>query len=559
MPKLTDLPLQAAAKAQQYAERGSAELHYLLKMLEAGAFKLEPPQNIAAMVADIRRWGEFGMIPALNARRTPNGTAIIDDDGEVTFKELDEAAHEVANGLLAMGVKGGDGVAILARNHRWFLMAVYGAARAGARIILLNSEFSGPQIKEVAEREGAKVIIYDDEYCQAVSRADPELGKLRALGKNPDKDEPSGSTDETLEDLIARSSGKPAPKATKHSSIIILTSGTTGTPKGANRSTPPTLAPIGGVLSHVPFKSGEVTSLPAPMFHALGFLHATIAMMLGSTLVLRRRFKPPTVLADIEEHKVTAMVVVPVMLSRILDSLDAMERKPDLSSLRIVFVSGSQLGGELATRALKDLGPVIYNLYGSTEIAFATIARPKDLSINPATVGPVVKGVKVKILDDNGDELPQGEVGRIFVGNFFPFEGYTGGGGKQIIDGLMSSGDVGYFDEHGLLYVSGRDDEMIVSGGENVFPAEVEDLISGHPDVIEATALGVEDNEWGHRLRAFVVKVEGASVDEDTIKTYVKDHLARYKVPREVVFLDELPRNPTGKILKRELRDIQTD
>ena len=163
----------------------------------------------------------------------------------------------------------------------------------------------------------------------------------------------------------------------------------------------------------------------------------------------------------------------------------------------------------------RNSGPVIYNLYGSTEIAFATIARPKDLSINPATVGPVVKGVKVKILDDNGNELPQGEVGRIFVGNFFPFEGYTGGGHKQIIDGLMSSGDVGYFDEHNLLYVSGRDDEMIVSGGENVFPAEVEDLISGHPEVIEATALGVEDKEWGHRLRAFVVKAEGAIVGED--------------------------------------------
>ena len=559
MPKLTDLPLQAAAKIQQYVERGSAELHYAYKMLEAGAFRLEPPQNVAAMVADIRRWGEFGMIPALNARRTPNGTAIIDDDGEVTFKELDDASHEVANGLLAMGIKGGDGVAILARNHRWFLIALYGAARAGARIILLNSEFSGPQIKEVSEREGAKLIIYDDEYCQAVSKADPPLGKLRALGVNPDKDEPSGSTDETLQDLVARSSGKPAPKVTKHSSIIILTSGTTGTPKGANRSTPPSLAPIGGILSHVPFRYGEITSLPAPMFHALGFLHATIAMMLGTTLVLRRRFKPATVLEDIEKHKVTAMVVVPVMLSRILDAFDAIKHKPDLSSLRIVFVSGSQLGAELAQRALKDLGPVVYNLYGSTEIAFATIARPRDLSINPATVGPVVKGVKVKILDDNGNELPQGEVGRIFVGNTFPFEGYTGGGGKQIIDGLLSSGDVGYFDEHGLLYVSGRDDEMIVSGGENVFPAEIEDLISGHPDVVEATAIGVEDKDWGHRLRAFVVKKEDASIDEETIKHYVRDHLARYKVPREVIFLDELPRNPTGKILKRELRDREVE
>ncbi|MGV0714167.1 long-chain-fatty-acid--CoA ligase FadD2 [Mycolicibacterium sp. XJ662] len=557
MPKLTDVPTLAAAKAQQLLERGSAELHYFTKMLGAGALKLEPPQNIAAMFADIRRWGEFGMIPALNARRTPDRAAVIDDDGEITFGELDNAAHSVANGLLAIGVKGGDGVAILARNHRWFLIAFYGAARVGARIILLNSEFSGPQIKEVSEREGAKLIIYDDEYADAVTKAEPPLGKLRALGKNPDKEQPSGSTDETLADVIARSTGRPAPKATKHSSVIILTSGTTGTPKGANRSTPPTLAPIGGVLSHVPFRANEVTSLPAPMFHALGFLHATIAMMLGTTLVLRRRFKPATVLEDVEKHKVTAIVVVPVMLSRMLDTLEGMERKPDLSSLRIVFVSGSQLGAELATRALEDLGPVIYNLYGSTEIAFATIARPQDLKKNPATVGPVVKGVKVKILDDDGNELPQGEVGRIFVGNFFPFEGYTGGGHKQIVDGLMSSGDVGYFDEDGLLFVSGRDDEMIVSGGENVFPAEVEDLISGHPDVVEATAIGVEDKEWGHRLRAFVVKTDGASIGEDDIKHYVRDHLARYKVPREVVFLDELPRNPTGKILKRELRDME--
>ena len=563
MSKLSDISAQAAAKAQQtvgkYLERGSAELHYARKMFSAGALKLEPPQDIAAFVADIRRWGEFGMIPALNARRTPNAAAVIDDFGEMTFKELDDAANAVANGLLAKGIKGGDGVAILARNHRWFLVSVYGAAKTGARIILLNSEFSGPQIKEVSEREGGKLIIYDDEYTKAVQAAEPELGKLRALGINPDKpDEPSG-TDETLEDLIARTGSAPPPKASKHSSIIILTSGTTGTPKGANRSAPPSLAPIGGVLSAVPFKANEVTSLPAPMFHALGFLHATIAMMLGSTLLLRRRFKPATVLADIEKHRATAIVVVPVMLSRMLDELDKTSPKPDLSSLRIVFVSGSQLGAELATRALKELGPVVYNLYGSTEVAYATIARPQDLSKNPATVGPVVKGMKVKILDDNGNELPQGEVGRIFVGNFFPFQGYTGGGGKQIIDGLLSSGDVGYFDEDGLLYVSGRDDEMIVSGGENVFPAEIEDLVSGHPEVVEATALGVEDKEWGHRLRCFVVKVEGSSIDEDTIKTYVRENLARYKVPREVVFIEELPRNPTGKILKRELREMDIE
>jgi fatty-acyl-CoA synthase len=319
------------------------------------------------------------------------------------------------------------------------------------------------------------------------------------------------------------------------------------------------LAPIGGILSHVPFKANEVTSLPAPMFHALGFLHATIGMFLGSTLVLHGKFKPAGVLEDIEKHKVTAVVVVPVMLARILDALEKMDEKPDLSSLRIIFASGSALGADLAERTLKDIGPVIYNMYGSTEIAFATIAEPKHLQHNSSTAGPVVKGVRVKIFDENGKELPQGEVGRIFVGTTFPFEGYTGGGKKQIIDGMLSSGDVGYFDDHGLLYISGRDDEMIVSGGENVFPAEVEDCISAHPDVVEATAIGVEDKEWGHRLRAFVVKKQNADVDEATIKNHVKDQLAKYKVPREVIFLEELPRNPTGKILKRELRDLEVE
>lgn len=349
MPNLSDLP--GLGKIQQYVDRGTSELHYVRKIVESGAFRLESPLNYAAMANEIVKWGEFGMLPSLNARRHPDRAACIDEDGEFTYKELDDAAHALANALLAKGVRAGDGVALLARNHRWFLIANYGAARVGARIILLNSEFSGPQIKEVSEREGAKLIIYDDEYTKAVSKAEPPLGKLRALGTNPDKDEPSGSTDETLADLIARSSTAPAPKAGKHASIIILTSGTTGTPKGANRSTPPTLAPVGGILSHVPFKANEVTSLPAPMFHALGYLHATIAMFLGSTLVLRRKFKPPLVLQDIEKHKVTAMVVVPVMLSRILDAIEKMHKKPDLSSLKIVFVSGSQLGAELASRA----------------------------------------------------------------------------------------------------------------------------------------------------------------------------------------------------------------
>ena len=289
MSIITGAAASALNTARRYAERGSAELHYLQKMITAGALGIEPPANLAAMVADIRRWGEVGMIPALNARRTPHRLAIIDDEGSITYADLNDAVNAVANGLLAMGVRGGDGVGILARNHRWFSIANYACARVGARTIMLNTEFSGPQIRDVAHREGAKLIIYDDEYTEAVRLADTPLGKLRALGPDPAASTPSTSIDETLAELISRSSIAPAPKATKRSSMIILTSGTTGTPKGASRHAPPTLAPIGGVLSRVPFKSGEVTALPSPMFHAIGYLHATIAATLGSTLVLHRQ------------------------------------------------------------------------------------------------------------------------------------------------------------------------------------------------------------------------------------------------------------------------------
>jgi fatty-acyl-CoA synthase len=252
------------------------------------------------------------------------------------------------------------------------------------------------------------------------------------------------------------------------------------------------------------------------------------------------------------------MVVVPVMLQRILDLGEDEIKSRDLSALRIIFVSGSALGPELAKRALRAFGPVVHNLYGSTEVAYATIATPDDLQAEPGTAGKVVRGAVVKIVDERGEDVPPGKTGRIFVGNAIQFEGYTGGGTKEQLAGLMSSGDVGHFDENGRLFIDGRDDEMIVSGGENVFPGEIEDLLAGHDAIEEAAAIGVADDRFGQRLRAFVVLRDGASLSEDEVKDYVRENLARYKTPREVVFVDELPRNPTGKVLKRELAERAT-
>jgi acyl-CoA synthetase (AMP-forming)/AMP-acid ligase II len=340
---------------------------------------------------------------------------------------------------------------------------------------------------------------------------------------------------------------------------VILTSGTTGTPKGASRGSPQSLDPAVALLSKIPLNNRQVTHIAAPLFHSWGFAHFSLGLILGSTYVLRRKFDPEACLAEVSRHRCDSLVVVPVMMQRIMELPEETRRKYDLSSLKVVAASGSALPGDLAIRWMDEFGDTLYNLYGSTEVAWATIATPEDMRVAPGTAGRPPRGTVVRLYDERGAEVAPGQTGRIFVGNELLFEGYTGGGEKDVIDGLMATGDVGRMDEAGRLFVEGRDDEMIVSGGENVFPKEVEDLLSRHEAVADAAAIGVEDKDFGQRLRAFVVLEKGKKASEDDLKEYVKKNLARYKVPREVVFLDELPRNATGKVMKRELAEVEPE
>jgi fatty-acyl-CoA synthase len=333
---------------------------------------------------------------------------------------------------------------------------------------------------------------------------------------------------------------------------VILTSGTTGTPKGAPRSEGSFDAGV-ALLSRLHMKSGWRTHIAAPLFHTWGWAHLALAMLMGSSIVLRRKFDPEGCLKAVTEEDCDSLVVIPVMLQRILQLPEETLRSYDLSNVKMVAASGSALPGDLGTNWMDHFGDHLYNIYGSTEVAWATIAQPQDLRDAPGTAGKPPHNTIVKVYDEQGNELPPGESGRIFVGNSMLFEGYTGGGSKDTIDGLMATGDVGRFDEAGHLFVEGRDDEMIVSGGENVFPKEVEDCLHRHEAVEDVAAIGVDDEDFGKRLRAFVVLTSPNAVDEDELKAHVKSNLARYKVPREIVFLDELPRNATGKILKREL------
>jgi fatty-acyl-CoA synthase len=533
-------------------ERFGDEAYFAAVCIRSGMVRPELPHKVAQMLLAFERHGMLAGAVTIGAIRNGDRVAIRDERGDVTYRELDRRTNAIANAWRERGLAPGDGVAILVRNHRGFLESVFAAAKCGAKIILLNTSFAPPQIREVADREGTDLLVYDDEYSEALAGVEPPYGRWRAWvaedSQHPER------VDDSLESLIEDGDPGSPPKAGQSPKIVILTSGTTGTPKGAPRDEPRSLGLIGGLLSKVPFRARETTELAVPMFHALGFAGMALGLALGSTLVVRRHFDPEETLDSLQDSEATALVVVPVMLQRMLELGEDAVSARDLSKLKVIFVSGSALSTDLVKRSLHAFGPVVYNMYGSTEIAYATIATPADLREEPASVGRTVRGVIVKLFDDDGGEITEpGVIGRIFVGNSSQFEGYTGGETKEQLEGLMSSGDVGHFDEKGRLFIDGRDDEMIVSGGENVFPAEVEELLSGHGSIEEAAAIGVDDEKFGQRLKAFVVLRRGSEMSEDEVKDYVKDNLARYKVPREVVFLEELPRNPTGKVLKREL------
>ncbi|GAB3207122.1 acyl-CoA synthetase [Nocardia tengchongensis] len=532
-----------AVGERAYLEAESARL-----AVGAGLARVESPVALVAAATAMLRYGTLAAGLRLSAARFGGRTAVIDELGELTFAELEDRSNRLANAWRERGLKPREGVAVLARNHRGLLDAIFAAAKCGARIILLNTDFAAPQIRDVASREGTDLLVYDDEYADLLGEVRPKRGSYRAWTEQPRED--------SLEFLIATSSPDAPPAPGAEPKIILLTSGTTGTPKGAPRAEPKSLLSLGGLLSKVPFRVNEVTECCAPMFHTLGFACAVLTLGFGSTLVIRRRFDPQAAIDSMARHRATTVIAVPVMLARMMDLGGQALAGRDLSALRIVFVAGSQLGAQLCTEVTAAFGPVVYNLYGSTEVAYATIATPADLAEEPGCVGKPVLGARVEILDDQGRAVPNGATGRIFVGNSIQFEGYTGGGTKEFVRGLMSSGDVGHFDSAGRLFIDGRDDDMIVSGGENVFPAEVEELLYTHPAVREAAVIGVTDEQFGARLKAFVVVHDGQSCTEAQVKEFVKDNLARYKVPREVVFLTELPRNPTGKVLKRKLQEV---
>jgi fatty-acyl-CoA synthase len=528
------------------------ELDNVWILAKAGIVAPMRPDRVARIALLGARWGASLATGVLvGAVRHPERTMLIDELGELTYRDVDEHSTALANALKADGISAGDRIGLMCRDHRGFVEAALAVAKLGADTLLLNTSFSAPQLDEVCQRENVAALLYDEEFAGLTDRAGRDRRRF-VVWHEP------GSVDErTLGELIGQGSDAPLPPPPRVGRVTILTSGTTGTPKGATRtSTPWTLDPPAALLDRIPLREGQVVRIGAPLFHTWGFANFALGMALGSTFVLRRRFDPEQCLADIERYRCDALVVVPVMLQRILELPEPVRCGYETGSLRAVCASGSAMSGELANRWMDEFGENLYNMYGSTEVAAATLATPRDMRRAPGTAGKPARGTIVRLYDERNRPVLQGQTGRIFVGSAMLFEGYTGGGSKDQIDGLMATGDLGRFDEAGRLFVEGRSDEMIVSGGENVFPQEVEEVLARHEAVAEAAAIGVQDEKFGQRLRAFVVLEEGRQATEQELRDHVKANLARYKVPRDVLFVDELPRNPTGKVLKRELARV---
>jgi acyl-CoA synthetase (AMP-forming)/AMP-acid ligase II len=520
-------------------------------LVEAGVVRPMRPDRLLKVLQTLVHWGRSPAAGTISlADRYPDETAIIDELGTLTYAELHTRTNALAHSLSDMGIVEGDGVAIMCRNHRGFIEATVAVSKLGADALYLNTAFAGPQLAEVVGREKPKAIVYDEEFSGLLEEAGRRRKRIVAWHDSPELADP------TIDELITAGDPDDVVPPQREGRAVILTSGTTGSPKGASRENPQSLDPVVSLLSRIPLRTRQVTHIAAPLFHSWGFAHFSLGLILGSTYVLRRKFDPEGALQAVSRWRCDSLVVVPVMLQRIMELPESTRAKYDLSSLKAVAASGSALPGDLALEWMDAWGDNLYNLYGSTEVAWASIATPADMRAAPGSAGTPPRGTIVKLYDEDGAEVGPGETGRIFVANEMLFEGYTGGGSKDVIDGLMATGDVGRFDAEGRLFVEGRDDEMIVSGGENVFPKEVEDALSRHEAVADAAAIGVDDKDFGQRLRAFVVLEKGAEASEKDLKEHVSRNLARYKVPREIVFLDELPRNATGKVLKRELKTL---
>ncbi|WP_273352098.1 AMP-binding protein [Corynebacterium resistens] len=561
-----------------------------LPLFKSGVLGPMSPMAAGKALQSIYSWRFLpaGLL-AIGAARDPFHTAIIDDAGSMTYEELHEQTSTLARALFRTGVRERDKIGVLCRNHRGLILTLCAHGRLGTDIVFFNTGSSAEQTRAVLAEQKIDVMFIDEEFLPLLPKdfnsahviVAWEFGDTLGLTREA---EAAQKPQSNVRDAIA--SGDYATRSIEWASLhevlrttpkdltiptrprmgrtIILTSGTTGTPKGARRPEPKSYLPAASIMSRIPLKHHRPVFLAAPMFHTWGFAQIQLSLALRNTMILQRKFTPEAAVQAIEKNRPYTIAMVPTMLRRMLEAVP----EGFNPGTKIIATSGEALPPTVIEETQKKFGDVLYNLYGSTEVSWASIATPEDLRRYPKTAGQPPMATTLKILDDDGNELPAGETGRIFVKNDMLFEGYTRpGSDKEIIDGMVATGDLGHYNDEGLLFIAGRSDDMIVSGGENVYPQDTENLFNARKDIAEAAVRGVDCPHFGQALCAWVVFRDKKAAEltdsekrdfEEEMQAEAKQKLARHAVPRYFVYLDRLPRNPVGKVVPRKLPQPDT-
>ena len=492
-----------------------------------------------------------------SATRSPNKTAVVFEDRQFTYAQLNERVNRLANALVAMGLTKGDHVAVLLGNCNEIVELLMAAAKNGMIAVPVNFRFVATEIEYVINQSGAKALIVGEEYLDRVAAARHNLATVQhyiAVCATPVE-----GMHDYARLLDAHSAAEPHCEIGEDDPWYIgYTSGTTGFPKGAIVSHRARIIPALFMAVEYGLQDTDVELLTMPLFHSNGITFVMLGLYLGNTVVILRSFDAQEVLRSIDRRKLTYVSMVPTMYAMILGLPADTKARYDVSSMRVLISSSAPLLTKTKEEILQFFAASQLNeFYGSSEGGIVTNLKPRDQMRKTRCVGQAMFGVQVKLLDEQGNEVPTGQVGELYsLGPCFTeYHRMPDATRKAFRDGWFSAGDMARKDEEGYYYIVDRKNDLIISGGENIYPAEVEEVLSRHPAVKELAVVGIPDEKWGESVHAVVVPHEGSNARAEEIIGFCEGRLARYKRPRSVEFVDELPKTPTGKILKRVIRD----
>jgi acyl-CoA synthetase (AMP-forming)/AMP-acid ligase II len=483
----------------------------------------------------------------------PNKTALICKDRSLTYAELNMRARKIANALAELGVRAGDRVAVMTYNSLETLEISCGLSKLNAISVLLNYRLREHEVAYILNDCQAKVVMAGPDLVHTVDRARSEVnGEIACIAIGDEA--PVGW--QRYEDLLAHASEDVPVGEDVVGSTMSYTSGTTGKPKGAYRSSPVPVSDIIQIIQAFELSEADVHLLVGPYYHSAPSFFVSLHLLLGATIVIQPKYDAEEALRLIERHKITTTFMAPTLLQRLCDVPEDVFSRYDSSSLRAIILGGAICPYALKVRAIERFGEILWEFYGATETAIVTLLRPEDQLRKPGSCGKVGPGQEIRLLDVLGNEVPANTPGEMWSRNAWLAEYYnkpeaTAHNMKQ---GFFSVGDIAYRDNEGYYYICDRKIDMVISGGVNIYPAEIEATLSAHPAIADVAVIGVPDDQWGESVKAIVELRPGSSTTEEEIIAFCGERLADYKKPRSIDFVDTLPRNPAGKLLKTIIR-----